>query len=61
MTTQIKGYAFEVPIASSLQPSVVLADQIRSLDWVGRKAAKKCVVSVDELESMQAMCKALIG
>ena len=61
MTTQIKGYPFEVPIASSPQPSVVLADQIKSLDWAGRKAAKKGIVSVDELEAIQAMCKALIG
>jgi len=33
MTTQIKNYPFEVEIASTTPSSVVLADQIKSLDW----------------------------
>ena len=32
MTTQIKNYIFEVPVAGE-RPSVVLADQVKSLDW----------------------------
>src|SRR3989304_7590812 len=32
MTTQIKNYPFEVLIAG-VGPSVVLADQVKSLDW----------------------------
>ena len=35
MTRQIKNYPFEVRIAGTL-PSVVLADQIKSLDWSSR-------------------------
>ena len=61
MTTQIKGYPFEVQIASSAKPSVVLADQIKSLDWAARKATRKGSVSALELAEIQAKCRALIG
>src|SRR5260363_370263 len=37
LTTQIKGYPFEVSIDDD-RPSAVLADQVKSLDWVVRKA-----------------------
>lgn len=37
MATQIKNYPFEVPIAGD-PVSVVLADQVKSLDWRSRKA-----------------------
>ena len=40
MTTQIKSYPFEVPIAAG-GPSVVLSDQIKSVDWRARKAKRK--------------------
>lgn len=39
MTTHIKGYPFEVH--SGDRSSVVLADQVKSLDWRARKAKKK--------------------
>ncbi len=61
MTTKVKGYPFEVSISSSPQSGVVLADQIKSLDWTGRKATRKGAVSAQELEEIQAKCKALIG
>ncbi len=35
LTTKLEGYAFEVLLAGN-QPSVVLADQIKSLDWRSR-------------------------
>jgi mRNA interferase MazF len=39
MTTQVKGYPFEVPIFSGDKTSgVVLADQVKSLDWQSRGA-----------------------
>jgi mRNA interferase MazF len=60
MTTQIKNYPFEVLISSSIQ-SVVLADQIKSLDWRVRKAKRKGVVSAEELAEVRAKIVALIG
>lgn len=39
ITSQVKGYPFEVPLPpSSKVTGVVLADQIKSLDWRARKA-----------------------
>jgi mRNA interferase MazF len=39
ITSQVKGYPFEVTVPSSLPMSgVVLADQVKSLDWRARKA-----------------------
>jgi len=41
ITTQIKGYPFEVHIPASLKVrGVVLADQVKSLDWRAREARK---------------------
>lgn len=37
ITSQIKGYPFEVRIKLSKICGVVLADQIKSLDWKARK------------------------
>jgi mRNA interferase MazF len=43
ITTQKKGYPFEVDIPSGLKVSgVVLADQVKSLDWRARDATLIC-------------------
>ncbi len=60
MTTQIKGYPFEVPIGGTPQ-SAVLADQVKSLDWGSRKATRKGVVSADELNDVRAKILTLIA
>lgn len=60
MTTQIKGYPFEVLIAGD-RPGAVLADQVKSLDWVARKASHKGEVSTTELAEVRAKLLALIG
>jgi len=60
MTTQRKGYAFEVAIADTVH-SAVLADQIKSVDWRSRKAARKGKVSAGELAEVRAKMMALIG
>ena len=60
MTTQIKGYPFEVLIAGD-RPTSVLADQVKSLDWVIRKATRKGKVSPAELADVKAKIFALIG
>jgi len=60
MTTQIKNYPFEVAI-SAVNPSAVLADQVKSLDWRKRKARRKGAISADELAEVRAKIRALIG
>ena len=45
ITSQIKGYPFEVLIPAGLPVSgAILADQIKSLDWRARKAEKVCIL-----------------
>jgi mRNA interferase MazF len=40
ITSRVKGYPFEIALPSGLAVSgVVLADQVRSLDWKARSAA----------------------
>lgn len=45
ITSHAKGYPFEVPIPHGLDVSgVVLADQIKSLDWKARRARFCCTL-----------------
>jgi mRNA interferase MazF len=60
MTMQIKNYPFEVLVAGT-PPSVILADQLKSLDWRARKAKRKGAVSEDELAEVRAKIVALIA
>lgn len=60
MTTQIKGYPFEVVIAGE-RSSAVLSDQIKNLDWVARKAKHKGRVSLAELAQIRGKVSALVG
>jgi mRNA interferase MazF len=41
--------------------NVVLADQVKSLDWRVRKAIRKGTVSAEELADVRAKIVALIG
>lgn len=58
MTTQLKGYPFEVLIAGA-RPGVALADQVKNLDWVARMARYKGKVSTVELAEARAKITAL--
>lgn len=60
LTTQIKGYPFEVVITRD-PPSAVLADQIKSLDWRARRAVRKGRASDAVLEEVRGKVRALIG
>jgi len=43
ITSQVKGYPFEVPIPNGLEVAgVVLSDQVKSLDWQARAAQFIC-------------------
>lgn len=60
MTTQIKGYPFEVRIAGDTD-SAVLADQVKSLEWRARRAKLKGRISAAELAEVRAKVMALVG
>ena len=63
MTTKVKGYPFEVEITPTRQddpPSVVLSDQVKSLDWRARRARRKGRASEPELAAVRARAVALV-
>ncbi len=60
MTTQVKAYPFEV-LTAGVPPSVVLADQVKSLDWRLRKATRKGTASPEQMAEVHAKILALIG
>ena len=61
MTTQIKGYPFEVIINAKDVSGAVLSDQVKNLDWRARKATPKGKASVEELDEVRAMIATLMG
>ena len=62
MTSRIKGYPFEVPIvdANGL-PGVVLADQLRSVDWRARRARRKGRASDETVADVLAKALTLLA
>jgi len=60
MTTQIKGYPFEVAVDGD-RPGVALSDQVKSLDWRARGAKFKGRVSDQELAQIRGKAVALLG
>ncbi|WP_417455792.1 endoribonuclease MazF [Kordiimonas sp.] len=58
LTSQIKGYPFEVAIDSK---SVVLSDQVKSLDWKARNASFKGKAKPAVLSKVRGNIKALLG
>ena len=62
MTTQIKNYPFEVPIVSGDRISgVVLADQVKSLDWHTRGARFYFKASENILSEVSNKLSVLLG
>jgi len=61
MTSKVKGYPFEVrfPTASS-EAGVVLADQIKSLDWKSRQAKYKGKAPKEVVTETLAKVQALL-
>jgi mRNA interferase MazF len=60
LSTQIKGYPFEVQTLTDGKPGVVLSDQVKSLDWRVRQAKKKGAVPEEVLQDVRAKIKALL-
>ena len=62
VTSQIKGYPFEVLLPSALPvEGVVLSDQVRSLDWRARKAARICALPSGTIEEVVGKVQALLA
>ncbi|BCV21094.1 endoribonuclease MazF [Moorella sp. Hama-1] len=62
VTTKAKGYPFEVKIPAGLKiTGVILADQLKSLDWRAREAQFACKVPVGVVAEVQAKVQVLIS
>jgi mRNA interferase MazF len=60
ITGQAKGYPFEVALPDGLAVTgVVLADQVKSLDWRVRKASRICSVPGEAVARVLARLNAL--
>jgi len=60
ITSQVKGYPFEVAFKTKTVQGVILADQIRGTDWKQRRAEKIGVVSEAVITEMQKYVKKLV-
>jgi len=61
ITMKIKGYSFETCIPDGLGVTgVILADQIKSLDWRARKATFKCKLPPEVVDDCLEMVSTLL-
>jgi len=62
ITTRVKGYPFEVALpADGSAAGVVLADQVRNLDWRARNATPQGRVPPDVIEEVIARLSTLLA
>jgi mRNA interferase MazF len=61
MTTQIKGYPFEVIIHAAGVSGAVLSDQVRNFDWRERKAMPEGRATFEEMNEVLAKISSLLG
>jgi mRNA interferase MazF len=60
LTTRIRNHPFEVALTGR-PASVVLSDQVKSVDWRARKAVRKGKASAAELAEVRGKIRALVG
>jgi mRNA interferase MazF len=62
ITSQEKGYPFEVKIPEGLAVTgVVLADQVKSLDWRARKVERMCVLPTEVMTEVLGKLNVLLA
>ena len=62
ITNTVKGYPFEVVLPEGLAVSgVVLSDQLKSVDWVARKARFICALPSDVTEQVLVRATLLLA
>ena len=62
VTSQIKGYPFEVPVPAGCSVNgVILADHVKSLDWKARRAERITRVPLPTLNEVLARLAPLLG
>jgi len=62
ITSQVKGYPFEVRLPESLPVTgVILSDQVKSVDWRIRNAEFACQTSKPVMDEVLAKLRVLLG
>jgi len=62
ISSQVKGFSFEVPIPNGLSVSgVILADQVKSLDWRARNAERFDAVPDTTMTAVLKKLRTLLG
>jgi len=62
ITSQVKGYRFEVPLPEGLAVAgMVLADQVKSLDWRARQSARIGAIPKELVTKVLRKLNALLG
>lgn len=61
ITSRVKGYPFEVAFKTRSIHGVILADQIRAIDWAERRAEKIGAVSETVITEVQEHVKKLVA
>lgn len=62
ITSQIKGYPFEVSIPDGLKvKGAILSDQVKSLDWKARQAELVCKLPSAAVEEVLQKLNTLLG
>jgi mRNA interferase MazF len=62
ITNQVKGYPFEVPAPAGCGAAgVILADQVKSVDWRARRTEKLGHCPAETLEEVRARLAPLVG
>jgi mRNA interferase MazF len=61
ITSQIKGYPFEVLLSGAEVYGAALADQVKNLDWRSRQAQYKGRISIAEIQEIKAKLAALLA
>ncbi|MBU4271978.1 MAG: endoribonuclease MazF [Planctomycetes bacterium] len=61
ITTQRKGYPFEVAVPEGLEVSgVILSDQVKNLDWKARKTRFGCRLTAETFQEVVAKLGSLL-
>ena len=61
ITSQVKGYPFEVPLPAGGKISgVILADHVKNVDWQARRVAFEAKVPADILTDVRERLRALL-
>lgn len=62
ITSQVKGYPFEVHVSGGKGiRGVVLADQVKSVDWRERRAERSGAISAEAMTEVRGKLAALLG